>query len=132
MFWEKFVSLCAEKGISPNGACAELGLSNATATKWKNGAIPRNTTLKKVADYFGVSTSYLLGTTDDPTDVLSAQVISNLAASMQQVVDELDKKKKPVLGLNPKLSSLIDSMSKDELEDLERYAEFILSKKKSN
>lgn len=129
MFWEKFVSLCAEKGISPNGACAELGLSNATATKWKNGAIPRNTTLKKVADYFGVSTSYLLGLTDDPTDVLSAQVISNLAAGMQQVADELDKKKKPVLGLNPKLSSLIDSMSKDELEDLEKYAEFILSKK---
>ena len=129
MFWEKFVSLCAEKGISPNGACAELGLSNATATKWKNGAIPRNTTLKKVADYFGVSTSYLLGTTDEPSEVLSAQVISNLAASMQQVVDELDKKKKPVLGLNPILSSLIDSMSKEELEDLERYAEFILSKK---
>ena len=129
MFWEKFVSLCAEKGISPNGACAALGLSNATATKWKNGAIPRNTTLKKVADYFGVSTSYLLGATDDPSDVLSAQVISNLAAGMQQVADELDKQKKPVLGLNPILSSLIDSMSKDELEDLERYAEFILSKK---
>lgn len=132
MFWEKFVSLCAEKGISPNGACAELGLSNATATKWKNGAIPRNTTLKKVADYFGVSTSYLLGTTGDPSEVLSAQVISNLAAGMQQVADELDKKKKPVLGLNPKLSSLIDSMSKDELEDLEKYAEFILSRKKGN
>lgn len=131
MFWEKFVSLCSEKGISPNGACAALGLSNATATKWKNGAIPRNTTLKKVADYFGVSTSYLLGATDEPSEVLSAQVISNLASGMQQVADELDKKKKPVLGLNPILSSLIDSMSKEELEDLERYAEFILSKKKS-
>jgi hypothetical protein len=83
----------------------------------------------RIADYFGVSTSYLIGATDDSTDVLSAQVISNLAASMQQVADELDKKKKPVLGLNPKLSSLIDSMSKEELEDLEKYAEFILSKK---
>ena len=130
MFWEKFVSLCAEKGISPNGACAALGLSNATATKWKNGAIPRNTTLKKVADYFGVSTSYLLGATDDPSDVLSAQVISNLAASMQQVADELDKQKKPVLGLNPILSSLIDSMSKDELEDLEKYIDFLRSKRR--
>ena len=46
------------------------------------------------------------------------------------LADELDKQKKPVLGLNPKLSSLIDSMSKDELEDLEKYAEFILSRKK--
>lgn len=132
MFWDNFVLLCNQKGKTPNGVCAELRFSAATATKWKRGSLPRDTTLKKIADYFGVSVSYLLGATDDPSEVLSAQVISNLAANMQQVVDELDKKKKPVLGLNPKLSSLIDSMSKDELEDLERYAEFILSRKKEN
>lgn len=135
MFWEKFVSLCAEKGVSPNSVCAELGLSNATATKWKNGAIPRNTTLKKVADYFGVTSDYLLGNvrldlqhfaSPSPVD----EAMAKLTASIQQVTDELDKQKKPVLGLNPKLSSLIDSMSKDELDDLEKYAEFILSRKK--
>ena len=132
MFWDNFVLLCNQKGKTPNGVCAELHFSAATATKWKRGSLPRDTTLKKIADYFGVSVSYLLGATDEPSEVLSAQVISNLAAGMQQVADELDKQKKPVLGLNPILSSLIDSMSKDELEDLERYAEFILSKKKSN
>mgnify|MGYP003300689777 CR=1 FL=1 len=60
MFWKNFVSLCNNKSKSPNGVCADLGLSVATATKWKKGAVPRDTTLKRIADYFGVSTSELL------------------------------------------------------------------------
>lgn len=60
MFWKNFVSLCNNKSKSPNGVCADLGLSVATATKWKKGAVPRDTTLKRIADYFGVSTTELL------------------------------------------------------------------------
>jgi transcriptional regulator with XRE-family HTH domain len=130
MFKEKFIRLCNERGEPPTVVCQKIGVTSSAFSKWTDESVPRKATLMRIADYFGVSTSYLLGTTDDPTEVLSAQVFSNLAASMQQVADELDKQKKPVLGLNPILSSLIDSMSKDELEDLERYAEFILSKKK--
>ena len=107
MFWEKFVSLCAEKGVSPNSVCAELGLSNATATKWKNGAIPRNTTLKKVADYFGVSTSYLLGFVDDPDPIA--------------LIDP-SKKEPPMLE---RLNEVMRDMTEDELADLEKYVEFI-------
>lgn len=66
MFWDVFLSLCAKKGISPNGACADLGLSNAIATKWKSGAVPRFATLRKIADYFGVSVNYLLGEEEPP------------------------------------------------------------------
>ena len=54
MFWENFVSLCDEKKISPNAVCEALGLSNATATKWKRGAMPRNATVQAIADYFDV------------------------------------------------------------------------------
>ena len=64
MFWDNFVKLCNQKKQSPNGVCSELNLSNATATKWKSGAIPRDTTLKKIADYFGVTVDYLLGNTE--------------------------------------------------------------------
>jgi len=66
MFWDIFVSLCTRKGISPNGACADLGLSTAIATKWKNGSSPRPSTLQRIANYFGVSVDYLLGKTDEP------------------------------------------------------------------
>lgn len=55
MFWNNFVNLCNHKGKSPNGVCADLGYSTAIASKWKKGATPRDTTLKKIADYFGVA-----------------------------------------------------------------------------
>lgn len=60
MFWQNFILLCSKNDQSPNGVCAELGLSSAIATRWKNGSIPRDTTLKKIADYFGVSVDDLL------------------------------------------------------------------------
>lgn len=60
MFWNNLVLLCNKRNISPNTVALSLGLSNATATKWKQGAIPRNTTLKKIADYFNITVDELL------------------------------------------------------------------------
>lgn len=60
MFWNTFVQLCNERGISPNRVCAELNFSKNAATKWKQGAMPRDTTLRKIADYLGVSVDYLM------------------------------------------------------------------------
>ena len=130
MFKQRFIRLCNERGVSPSAACSAIGLSNATFSCWTDESVPRKATLTRIADYFGVSVSYLLGLTDEPSVVLSDQVIANLSANVQRVVDELDKQKKPVPGLNPKLSYLLDQMNADELEDLEKYAEFILSRKK--
>lgn len=134
MFKEIFIRLCNEKGVAPTVVCKSVGLSDAAFSKWTDESVPRRATLMRIADYFGVSVDYLLGNvrldlqrfaSPSPVD----EAMAKLTASIQQVADELDKQKKPVLGLNPKLSSLIDRMSKDELDDLERYAEFILSKK---
>ena len=130
MFKQRFIRLCNERGVSPSAACSAIGLSNATFSCWTDESVPRKATLTRIADYFGVSVSYLLGLTDEPSVVLSDQVIANLSANVQRVVDELDKQTKPVPGLNPKLSYLLDQMNTDELEDLEKYAEFILSRKK--
>lgn len=61
MFWKNFVLLCHEKNTSPSAVCLELGYSKTMATNWKKGSVPRDTTLLKIADYFGVSVEYLLG-----------------------------------------------------------------------
>lgn len=67
MFYDKFKQLCDQKGVSAKRAVTEMGMSNSLATKWKNTeATPSSTTLKKVADYFGVSVAYLLGTEEKP------------------------------------------------------------------
>lgn len=66
MFWSVFVGLCAQRGVSPNAVAKELALSSGSVTSWKGGAIPRPTTIKKIADYFAVSPDLFLGETDDP------------------------------------------------------------------
>ena len=62
MFYDRFKQLCEQKGVSCNKAALEIGLSNATPTKWKKtGATPSGDTLDRIAAYFGVSADYLLG-----------------------------------------------------------------------
>ena len=64
MFWEIFIKLCVQHNQKPNHVTKALGLSTATATDWKKGSTPRDTTLQKIADYFNVSVDYLLGKED--------------------------------------------------------------------
>lgn len=61
MFWENFVELCAEKEKSPTRIIEELGLARSAVTKWRNGAVPSKTSLKKMGDYFGVDPQRLFG-----------------------------------------------------------------------
>ena len=67
MFWENFVLLCHKKNTTPSAACLELGFSKTMATNWKKGSVPRDSTLLKIAEYFGVSVEYLKGEEELPT-----------------------------------------------------------------
>lgn len=61
MFYDVFLRLCASKNVSPSKAAEAVGLNRAAVAKWKNGATPSAVTAIKLADYFGVTTDYLLG-----------------------------------------------------------------------
>ena len=80
MFWKNFNTLCEQKGKTPNSVCKELGFSNATATHWKNGTPPGSKSLNKIANYFGVSTDYLLGNTE------SAISAPNITKNEQELI----------------------------------------------
>lgn len=61
-FWDNFEALCIKKGVAPNAAAKAVGVkSSGTVTGWKNGAAPRSTVLRKMADYFGVDVAELTG-----------------------------------------------------------------------
>ena len=61
-FWNIFYDLCTKHGKAPNAVAKDLQLSSASITYWKKGERnPSKSALKKIADYFGVSVSYLLG-----------------------------------------------------------------------
>ena len=63
MFWDVYTRLCAKVGKAPNVVAREVcGVkSTGTVTGWKNGAVPRNGVLAKLADYFGVTVEELTG-----------------------------------------------------------------------
>ena len=62
MFYDKFVSLCKEKGVAPTRAALDIGLSKSAPIKWRTtGATPNGETLNKIAEYFSLSVSVLFG-----------------------------------------------------------------------
>ncbi len=76
MFFNRFKALCQEKQISVYRACTDIGLNRSAVAKWKAGGQPNGTTAAKLAEYFGVTTDYLLGQS------------SQRSAPVRQVSDE--------------------------------------------
>ena len=71
MFYDNFIVLCKKKSVAPTRVALDIGLSNSAPIKWRSGAIPNGDGLQKLADYFGVTTDYLLTgaeTKKAPTD----------------------------------------------------------------
>lgn len=69
MFYERLTSLCDKRGVKITNVVAELKMGSGNLSNWKAGRTPRGESLSKLADYFNVSTDYLLGRTDDPRPV---------------------------------------------------------------
>ena len=63
MFYDTFVFLCKQKGLSPSKAALEAGISKSLVTKWKTigTEVPSPEVLKKLSSYFRVTPDYLLG-----------------------------------------------------------------------
>lgn len=105
MFFDKFNSLCERRKVSPKKVAMDIGLSGATASKWKKtGATPHMNTLIKIADYFSVSVSDLLEETEKSPIVTDER----LSERKMQLIDR------------------IKNLSDSDLEKLERMIDLIL------
>ena len=75
MFWNIFYELCKKKGTTPTAVARELSISSGSVTFWKKeGKLPQTATLRKIADYFGVSVEYLLGNEQLPEGVRKVEM----------------------------------------------------------
>ncbi len=62
MYYDVFMRLCDGKGVKPADVSRATGISTATLTAWKKGVYtPKTDKLQLIADFFGVSLSYLTG-----------------------------------------------------------------------
>ena len=77
MFFNRFKALCDEKNISVYRACTDIGLNRSAVAKWKAGGKPNGTTAAKLAEYFGVTTDYLLEQTENRAPVTDRSAVSD-------------------------------------------------------
>ncbi len=55
--------LMEEKNLTQSTIAKEIGFSQRAVSKWVNGeSEPTETAIRRIANYFGISTDYLLGT----------------------------------------------------------------------
>jgi transcriptional regulator with XRE-family HTH domain len=101
MFWLKFSYLCAGQGKSANAVAKELGIPSGSITAWSKGAVPRNATLLKIAEYFSVSVDYLLS----------------------------NNEKKPTPQTESELSRKFATLTAEEAQDAMRYINFLISQR---
>lgn len=66
LFWKNFIGQCEKIEKSPSVVSEELGFNRSAVTAWKNGALPRIASRKKIADYFGITVDELMGTQKEP------------------------------------------------------------------
>lgn len=104
MFFNNFVNLCNKSGISPSAAAENMGFKRSVVTRWSQGTQPRQATLQKIADYFGVS------------------------------VEALTNENKPATPegseLDSKLIELLTELRPDEIPLLVAYAQGIIAARK--
>lgn len=99
MFYDKYVALCAQKGITPSAAAKAIGINKAAVSNWKyrkNG--PSDVTMQKIADYFGVPVSELTEETKKaPTDGEREITFDDFTFAMQNESKDLTEADKQIL-----------------------------------
>lgn len=96
-FYQKYVSLCTNRKISPSAAAQKMGISKTTVHRWKNGGGVTDANLQIIANYFGITVEELLKDDTENEKKPTAQG------------DELTEKQKYAI-------ELLKSMSDDDLD----------------
>lgn len=87
-FYDNYVRLCAERGMSPSAVALDIGIKKSNVTYWKNGRNnPSDVTIVKIANYFGVSVEELL---DDGIKKDPIQKDGAVSPVVQEIFDFLD------------------------------------------
>ncbi len=122
MLKERLVKLRTNKGLSQYELARILNLSRGQISNYELGSRqPDYETLSKIADFFDVSTDYLLDRTDDPSpkDDVHQHVNDNDAL---EYLDELHKR--------PEMKTLFQVGRKATKEDIETAITIIEALKK--
>lgn len=102
-FYENYVRLCTNKGITPSYAASKVGVDKSAAARWAKGSVPRYQTLCRIADYFGVTVGELVGATPENAEQLAAAY--NVSAKLL-----MDKKQSETKSDNGELAEYLEDI----------------------
>ena len=139
----KIIQLLSDQEHNQKDLTDYLGIDKSTFTAWKNGkSRSYNKYIYEIAEFFGVSTDYLLGRTDDPINyddnTLIAEIPEDILEHFNGNVKEAYRAWKARTELDktenrPKLRSLArlenDEFTEDEDRQIFDFIEFIKRKR---
>lgn len=124
--YEKFNKLLQKKGLTAYKVAKDTGVSRSTLAAWKkNEYTPKLDKLQKLANYLGVSISYLTGESNEIDDTQQAP--------NGYYVDKETAEYAEMLRTRPNarlLFSATKDISKEDMKKAVEYIEFLKSKNK--
>lgn len=101
MFYDVYLALCKKVDKKPSTVAFELGINKSNVSNWKNnGYTPRGEALNKIADYFGVTTDYLLGAEAEKAPIPEGErpiTFDDFTYAMQNETKDLTEMDKQIL-----------------------------------
>ena len=132
----KIKEIRQQRGLTQKQLGDICGIADANIRKYENGKQnPKIETLQKIANALGVPVTELLNYNYDTIDGEKVRVYDLTDMESKQAVDTIkyiQKSMENSTGINPEYITLHlrkDEFSDDEIRDIERYIEFVRSKK---
>lgn len=112
--YEIFEQLLQKYGVTPYKVSKETGVSQSSLSDWKLGKItPKTSTLKKIADYFGVTVDYLMTgetSSDKKETTLTRRDERDIEKILDQTRDQLLSQDGLMFDGQPATPEAIDSI----------------------
>ncbi|CAI3517597.1 helix-turn-helix transcriptional regulator [Enterococcus cecorum] len=117
--YERIRELASEKGMSIRELENSLGFSNGLLRSWNKST--NSASLEKVANYFNVSTDYLLGRTNKRNYYeLTEKDEKNIEKQLQEMINDLENA--PMLFYSEKNTDEFDDETKELLKESLKHA----------
>lgn len=133
MFYNRLKQLCKSKNTSITAVLKALNISTSKGTAWKNGSAPSSEIVIKLAEYFDVSTDFLLGLSDELHRKIKLSDVDTILPSypnekfVTKFAVTFKDEKEEQIGLLMEQAKLL---SDEDLQKVIEYAELL--KLKSN
>ena len=122
-------SLQNKKNILQEDVAAALGVTKMTVSRWENGkVIPSGNKLEKLANYYSVSPSYILGYSDTPKEeLMTFDTGEEFEKAIQRLLDESSSEKKQVKKKGIDLTKVFEEIKKNDFKPTVRSADYEMS-----